>query len=519
MSTTHPQSAGRSHRTSAVALALIAALSLTTASTLAAQEPGTGTESNPPTRKSYDADAVQEALERARALEAVRYPGNEPSDGVWTTAEDGRSFFVARIDKKETPHLRRVEGQEVRFALGLVLDLVEETDTDIYVTMPKVELTKPRPNRTTSAPPTAIEAPVVTLDRGDESLVEALRLRIEATPFDRGLPTSAQWRNDVIAADMNGDGNLDLVHGPPRKSAPRVQIFLGDGAGGWQLARTRFRGGRLDYGDIAVADFDQDGQIDLALSMHLLGTTVAYGRDKFTFQERAAGFDRPDWAKPNSRFGKRAPWSSRALEVVDVDLDGDLDVLAVGEGSESLSMIRVKDDPEPTRSEGLTLYLNNGEQPGKQSGSRLCHRGVIALPWATSTTIQNLKPWSPGQWPTATVSSWTSRLPTPVFQMSNPSNRLRWISPAPPSFRPSPRAMCLKVALMSSSSAAASGNRVHGKHESNFTLEKADAPTASGRHTPWHCGHPTSASPTSKSVTLMATATWTSWLAPPLAES
>src|SRR5258707_1200039 len=36
-------------------------------------------------------------------------------------------------------------------------------------------------------------------------------------PFGAGLPTSGQWREGFRLADLNGDGQLDLVHGPARK--------------------------------------------------------------------------------------------------------------------------------------------------------------------------------------------------------------------------------------------------------------------------------------------------------------
>ncbi len=376
MITTRPRvpfARGKRSHLLVVALTLVVAFALAPTSSLmaGAQEVtavGANDDWTPP--PPYDAASTQQALERGRKLDPVPYPEDSPPDGVWTTSSDGRRFYIARIGKNQKPHLRKVQGDKVHFALGLKLDLVEETESDLFVVLPRIEPRK-RPTRSASAAaapatetPTTEEAPSSTApERGDESLVEAQRLRITTSTFDRGLPRSGQWRNDVFAGDLNGDGNLDLVHGPARKTAPRVQIFLGDGEGGWTTARTRFRGGRLDYGDIAVADFDDDGQLDIALAMHLLGTTIAYGRGEFVFQERAAGFDRPDWAKPNSRFGKRAPWSSRALEVVDVDLDGDLDVLAVGEGSESLSLVRVKGEAPSVRSEGLTLYLNNGKQP------------------------------------------------------------------------------------------------------------------------------------------------------------
>ena len=54
-------------------------------------------------------------------------------------------------------------------------------------------------------------------------------------PFDAGLPHEGQWRNGFDIADMNGDGLLDIVHGPPRKGDRRPHVFLGDGKGNWRV--------------------------------------------------------------------------------------------------------------------------------------------------------------------------------------------------------------------------------------------------------------------------------------------
>src|SRR4029453_9919415 len=99
------------------------------------------------------------------------------------------------------------------------------------------------------------------------------RWRLEE--FGRGLPQRGQWREGFAVVDFDGDGNLDIVHGPPRKGSPVPVVFLGDGHGNWrQQALKSSRPGGYDYGDVAVADFNRDGRLDVVLGIHLRGLVV-----------------------------------------------------------------------------------------------------------------------------------------------------------------------------------------------------------------------------------------------------
>jgi hypothetical protein len=79
------------------------------------------------------------------------------------------------------------------------------------------------------------------------------------SPFAAGhLP------NDIAVADMNGDGNQDLV--VANHQSPFLRVFLGDGRGGFHLAP----GSPVDVHSnphphgVAVADFNSDGKPDVA---------------------------------------------------------------------------------------------------------------------------------------------------------------------------------------------------------------------------------------------------------------
>lgn len=122
------------------------------------------------------------------------------------------------------------------------------------------------------------------------------------SPFPSGhLP------NDIAIADMNGDGNLDLVIA--NHQSPFLRVFLGDGHGGFHLAP----GSPIDVHSnphphgIAVADFNSDGKPDVATDswgnnqievllgdgtgrLHTPGTFFATGRRPYE-RLRSADFD------------------------------------------------------------------------------------------------------------------------------------------------------------------------------------------------------------------------------------
>jgi hypothetical protein len=249
----------------------------------------------------------------------------EPPGGKWLVDEGSeRRYFVKRVSKDEQWSWLTEQETHIRVGPSGVYEVESELDDAFQVRVYHPEDGsgwKPEP------PPTEEQIAAVAASFRAE-VPESDRLRFAA--ISDGLPRSGQWRNGFDVADMNGDGHLDIVHGPARKGGPGVPvILLGDGAGNWRRwHEARFPVLRYAYGDLRVADFDGDGHLDIALGQHLQGVLAMLGDGKGNFRLANAGLP---WDLPGEG-GNAGGFSSRALAVADWNSDGRPDVLALGEG-------------------------------------------------------------------------------------------------------------------------------------------------------------------------------------------
>jgi len=141
-------------------------------------------------------------------------------------------------------------------------------------------------------------------------------------PVTDNLPRDGRWQMGFAAADMNGDGHIDLVFPPRRKGYPvKPAILLGDGKGGFKnWAQQRWPDNvQWDYGDVEVADFDGDGHLDAAFAIHFKPQYILYGDGNGVFGRGEL------LESPNPRI------TSRALTAADFDGDGRKDLAFVAE--------------------------------------------------------------------------------------------------------------------------------------------------------------------------------------------
>ena len=282
------------------------------------------------------------------------------SDEVWLTDSTGRRYYVERLEKADAT-LRLVDKGKVQTNLGLTFDLVREDNRYYYVKVYEPVSTGPglvreAPPPLGGAPPTAVPTAVPEPPTAPAMAPATSTVPLRFEDFGRGLPSRGQWRNGFDIGDMNGDGHLDIVHGPPRKGSRVPAIFLGDGKGAWTRWKdVKFPAETYDYGDAAVADFNGDKALDLALGVHLRGLLVLAGDGKGGFTTWSQGV-------PMQRSPTDPPaFSTRAISTVDWNRDGKPDIAALGEGPRPGGQRgQPGEAPGVSTSFGAAILLNGG---------------------------------------------------------------------------------------------------------------------------------------------------------------
>lgn len=319
----------------AAVLALLAVTPLLAQETPAAATTTATTAAKPAKPSEMDGGAPQYIKpetpeERMKRLGTTEDPGFDPDPKkIWTRF--GRQYHIDRFTRQWEAYDRVPEGWARPLAQANVgFEIYQRNAKYLWLWIPE---------KSTIAADTAprIEKPKYSAEQLT-IISKFINEFTEVTPADspktirfeeasQGLPESGSWRNSLAVADMNNDGCPDIVAPPQRGVGGGFPvIFLGDCKGHWRVwSDVKWPGG-IDYGGVVAADFNHDGNMDLAFSVHLTGVACWLGDGKGNFRENNKGL-------PVDRF------PSRKLLALDVNGDGWTDIVAISEGASTQGVI------------------------------------------------------------------------------------------------------------------------------------------------------------------------------------
>jgi len=160
-------------------------------------------------------------------------------------------------------------------------------------------------------------------------------------------------RTELELADMDGDGNLDIIsvgdHGSPYINTGEhgVMIWFGNGTGAnWSVVQI----GNFGYGGVAIGDVNNDGKLDVGYGIHHNYSGEDLG-DQILEVALGNGFGNQWTPWDNGLATNGEDWGMFCTDFADVDCDGDLDI-----GANSFGCC-----------DGVHIYLNNANGSWTQS--------------------------------------------------------------------------------------------------------------------------------------------------------
>jgi hypothetical protein len=176
---------------------------------------------------------------------------------------------------------------------------------------------------TAEAPATSHRAVTTTPQDETGSLQETVEVGdVRFAPHSITVESSGSVA--VAASDFDGDGRLDLVI----SGEPQLTIFRGDGEGG-VISFSRVPGGEQPV-DFALADLDEDGDVDIVVANHDTDyLTILLGDGHGVFQPA-----------PDSPLRIDVSPHPHAVRAADLDADGHVDLVVDHREAQGLLILR-----------------------------------------------------------------------------------------------------------------------------------------------------------------------------------
>jgi hypothetical protein len=133
----------------------------------------------------------------------------------------------------------------------------------------------------------------------------------------------------IALADVNGDGKRDLIAAPDESRV--ISIRFGDGSGQFGTARTAAAGNGPSA--FAVADLNRDGRLDLAVGSHFSNAGLHQPGFTLLLGDGAGGFRRAAGSP------MAVPGIPSSVAVADLNADGRLDVAVANSDVDSVTVL------------------------------------------------------------------------------------------------------------------------------------------------------------------------------------
>jgi hypothetical protein len=142
--------------------------------------------------------------------------------------------------------------------------------------------------------------------------------------FQPAVEYAAESPYSVALADLNHDGKLDVVVGSAAPGPESIRVLLGNGDGTLQAA-VSYGSGLFSAEALALADFNNDGNMDVAGGSFGASVSVLLGKGDGTFYPAASTYS--------------TAWEPSSIAVGDFNGDGQIDIAAANSGTNNVSAL------------------------------------------------------------------------------------------------------------------------------------------------------------------------------------